>query len=219
LKEALDMYLFFFYYFQRIKIILYLILILSFSQFFISPLFDDDSVDREIDAVNSENKKNFQNDDRRVNQLVKSFSRSEHAYSKFGTGNLQTLKTIPASNGICIRDELIKFHNKYYSSNIMTLCMLGPESLDILQDYVLTMFCEVKNKNFQKITYEKPFTDDSLGDITYVMPIKEIHYLEILFQLNDYREHYDSNPSRYVNDLMGHEGIGSLLSELKAKGW
>jgi insulysin len=192
----------------------------SFSQFFISPLFDPSSVDREINAVNSENNKNLQVDAWRINQLEKSFSRSDHPYSKFGTGNLETLKTIPTSEGISTRDELIKFHDKYYSSNMMALCLLGAEPLDTLQEYAVNMFSEVKNKSLSKMTFEKnPFSDDSLRDISYVIPIQDTHYLNVLFQLPDYSEHYESDPCHYVSHLIGHEGQGSLLSELKAKGW
>ena len=102
----------------------------------------------------------------------------------------------------------------------MTLCVLGSESLDTLQDYALNMFSRVKDKNLKKLTYEsRPFSDDSIGDITYVIPIKETHYLNVIFQLPDYRQYYESDPCYYVSHLIGHGGIGSLLSELKEKGW
>jgi len=39
-----------------------------------------------VNAVNSENDKNLQNDTWRLNQLEKSTCKAGHAYSKFGTG-------------------------------------------------------------------------------------------------------------------------------------
>ncbi len=147
-------------------------------------------------------------------------SRSDHPYSKFGTGNLETLKTIPTSNGISIRDELIKFHDSYYSSNIMTLCLLGAEPLDTMQEYIENMFVDVKNKKQERLTYDpKPYSTDSLADITYVVPIQDTHFVNVLFQIPDYIDNYGSNPGRYICHLIGHEGPGSLLSKLKAKGW
>ena len=119
----------------------------SFSQFFISPLFDADSVDREIKAVDSENQKNLMCDIRRINQLEKSTCRADHPFSKFGTGNLSTLKTEPEKLGLRVRDELIKFYAKYYSSNLMNLCLLGKETLDELQAYAVDMFSDIPNKN------------------------------------------------------------------------
>lgn len=40
-------------------------------------------------------------------------------------GNKLTLETRPSKDGIDIRQELLKFHSTYYSSNLMGLCVLG----------------------------------------------------------------------------------------------
>lgn len=101
-----------------------------FAQFFISPLFDSGSTDREINAVDSENQKNLKSDAWRLDQIEKSIARPDHPYSKFGTGNLQTLKTEPEKIGLSVRDELLKFHSKYYSSNLMSLVLLGKSFFD-----------------------------------------------------------------------------------------
>ena len=119
----------------------------SFSQFFISPLFDASSTDRELNAVDSENQKNLQSDAWRVDQLEKSTCRADHPFSKFGTGNLSTLKTEPEKLGLSVREELLNFHTKYYSANLMTLCLLGKETLDELQAYAVDMFSDIPNKN------------------------------------------------------------------------
>jgi insulysin len=64
-------------------------------------------------------------DGRRLFQLGKHLSGRTHPYWHFGTGNLITLKDLPEKEGINPRDELIKFYNKYYSSNIMKLAIIG----------------------------------------------------------------------------------------------
>jgi insulysin len=97
----------------------------SFAQFFISPLFDASSTERELNAVDSENQKNLQSDAWRLDQLEKSTSNASHPYLKFSTGNLQTLKIEPESKGLSVREELLKFHSQYYSANLMTLSLLG----------------------------------------------------------------------------------------------
>lgn len=40
-------------------------------------------------------------------------------------GNKYTLKTAPKEKNINIREELLKFHSEWYSSNIMALAVLG----------------------------------------------------------------------------------------------
>ena len=86
-----------------------------------SPLFTESSTDREVKAVNSENEKNLASDPWRQQQLERSMSKEGHDYGKFGTGNSETLNDIPKSKGIDVRQELLKFHEKWYSSNIMGL--------------------------------------------------------------------------------------------------
>lgn len=72
-----------------------------------------------------EHKKNRQQDSWRMFQLEKSLSNPNHPYCHFGTGNLETLYEDPKKNGQDIRQELLKFHDTYYSANIMKLCILG----------------------------------------------------------------------------------------------
>ena len=40
-------------------------------------------------------------------------------------GNKYTLKTRPLELGVDVREELLKYHAKYYSSNLMTLAIVG----------------------------------------------------------------------------------------------
>ena len=40
-------------------------------------------------------------------------------------GNKVTLETRPLELGLDVREELIKFHSQHYSSNLMTLAVLG----------------------------------------------------------------------------------------------
>ncbi|CAG8781896.1 11752_t:CDS:2, partial [Racocetra persica] len=96
-----------------------------FSQFFISPIFDPSCTDREILAVDSEHKKNRQSDAWRLFQLERSLSDLKHPYSRFGSGNLFSLRDIPRQKGLDIRNELLKFHERYYSANLMKLVVLG----------------------------------------------------------------------------------------------
>ena len=58
-------------------------------------------------------------------QLEKSLSNPDHPYCHFGTGSLETLYDEPKAKGQDIRAELLKFHDNYYSANIMKLCILG----------------------------------------------------------------------------------------------
>jgi insulysin len=96
-----------------------------FAQFFIAPLFTDSCTEREILAVDSENKKNLQSDMWRMYQLEKSTSSKQHSYWRFGTGNKQTLWDDPVSQGRNVRSELLEWYGRHYSANVMKLVVLG----------------------------------------------------------------------------------------------
>lgn len=52
-----------------------------FSQFFICPLFNQEGVDREVNAINSEYSKNVQTDSRRFFQLLKKIADPKHPFA------------------------------------------------------------------------------------------------------------------------------------------
>ncbi len=48
--------------------------------------------------------------------------------------------------------------------------------------------------------------------------VKQGHALTVTFQLPSLFKHYTAKAEDYVSHLVGHEGAGSLLSALKARG-
>ena len=126
-----------------------------FSAFFVCPLFTASATSRELEAVNSENAKNLLSDMWRSFQLQKSTADPEHPFSKFGTGNRETLETTPAKNGIDVRRVLLDFHEKYYSASIMKLCVVGKETLDQLQAMVEPRFSRIRNNGAEPLKYRE----------------------------------------------------------------
>lgn len=192
-----------------------------FAQFFIAPLFLSSTLDRELKAVDSENKKNLQSDNWRLNQLNKSLSNPKHPYHHFSTGNLETLSNEPRKRGVDIRKEFISFHDEHYSANRMKLVVLGKESLDELETWVGDLFEGVHNKDLPKTRWDgvQPFTKDELMTQIFAKPVMDQRTLEIYFPYEDEDDLYETQPSRYISHLIGHEGPGSLLAYIKAKGW
>merc|ERR1711892_1382369 len=145
-----------------------------FSQFFLCPLFTESATEREVNAVNSEHEKNIPNDTWRINQIEKVTADQKHDFSKFGTGNKETLDTLPKKQGLSV--VVPKWE-------------------------------------------EPPFTPEECGSMTWIVPVKDIRNLNITWGIPDLAPHYQSCPGSYLGHLIGHEGPGSLLSELKARGW
>lgn len=191
----------------------------KFSYFFSSPLFSQNALETEINAVNSEHEKNLQNDYWRISQIEKSMAKVSHDFTKFGTGNKYTLDILPRSNNINVRKALIAFHNKWYSSNIMALSVLGKESLDELQDMVIKHFSAITNKNVSiPVWSNHPFGPEQCGWVCYIVPVKDIRWLILTFPIPDLHQFYKSDPCHYISHLIKHKARGSLFSYLKELG-
>ena len=189
-----------------------------FAQFFIDPLMLADSVTREMEAVNSEYQKNKENDGWRECQIQRLLGDQTHDFSKFNIGNLETLRDVPNSKKLDIRQELFKFHEKWYSANNMHLCVLGKEPLDDLEKIVVPMFTPIVNRNVKCQTWDHPYKAEHLMKEVRIVPIKDKRCMSISFVYPDETKHYKSAPGHYLSHLIGHEGHGSLLSELKELG-
>ncbi|OCK75895.1 hypothetical protein K432DRAFT_307572 [Lepidopterella palustris CBS 459.81] len=192
-----------------------------FAQFFVAPLFLEDTLDRELKAVDSENKKNLQNDTWRLHQLSKSLSNPKHPVCHFSTGNFKTLHDEPLARGVQIRDEFIQFYDKHYSANRMKLVVLGRESLNVLENWVEELFSLVPNKDLARLRWDNvsPLTENELLMQIFAKPVFEMRTLDFSFVYRDEEDMYASQPSRYLSHLIGHEGPGSILAYIKAKGW
>jgi insulysin len=187
-----------------------------FAQFFISPLFDAQYVDREKNAVEAEYQMGLKSDARRGLDVLQEVLNQDHPYSQFTVGSLETLADRPDSG---IRDELVEFYNKYYSANVMRLVVLGSQSLDELEALTRPLFSQVPNHSYQRKTIEAPlFEPGQLPMFVEVQPLATQQQLDVSFPIPDYRYQYRVNPQSYLGNLIGHEGKGSLLSRLKAEG-
>ncbi len=187
-----------------------------FAQFFIAPRFDAEYVGREKNAVEAEYQMGLKSDSRRGLDVLQEVMNPGHPYSQFTVGSLESLADRPGSP---VRDELISFYEKHYSANVMRLVVLGSQSLDELQELVVPMFTPVLNKSFEHSKIEAPFfTGEELPMFVQVKPQATLRELSVNFPIDDYRAQYREKPISYLGNLVGHEGEGSLLSQLKEYG-
>ncbi|KAH8747289.1 Metalloenzyme, LuxS/M16 peptidase-like protein [Diaporthe sp. PMI_573] len=192
-----------------------------FAQFFVEPLFLESTLDRELRAVESENKKNLQSDTSRLRQLQKSLSNPAHPYCHFSTGNLDVLKIDPEARGVNVRQKFIDFYESHYSANRMKLVVLGREPLDVLESWVVEYFSPIQDKNLKPNRWQDsvPLGLEQLGLQVFAKPVMDSRELGLSFPFLDEDELFESLPSTYISHLIGHEGPGSIMSYIKSKGW
>lgn len=194
-----------------------------FSQFFKQPLFSPDSTSREIKAVDAEDSKNHQLDGRRSLQILKALMNPSHPYSKFSTGNIQTLVGGNVDEkGLVVREAMKSFYHRYYTSRKMGLALAGPQSLSEMENFAKEYFSDIvhclTNSKSSVSDFTNPMLPSSLGQMIYIHPVRDISEMNIIWVLPSVRENYRSDPSRLFSFLLGHEGKGSLFAFLQNKG-
>lgn len=155
----------------------------------------------ETNAVNSENNKNFESDSWRYYQLFYELAQQGSAFNRFIIGNSETL------NKDGIRQELIEFYNKWYSSNIMKICMYSNKPLDELESMLRAKFSLIENKNIEKPSYSIPenYPSSYLGKLVKMESIKDINELNIIWILKNYEKDTDY-PLNYITHVLAHQG-------------
>jgi len=188
-----------------------------FAQFFIAPLFNEELVTRERQAVESEYSLNLKNDGRRQFAARRRAYNPEHPAAGFSVGSQQTLGDRSDSK---VRDELIAFYEKHYSANIMRLVLVGPQSLDELENWAQDKFSTIANRNanFQHTDIDL-YPENLLPAVLGIVPEKEFHQLVLHFPIPDIDRHRYKKPLYLIAHLLGNEGVGSPLSLLKQNGW
>lgn len=184
-----------------------------FAQFFIAPLFQQAYVDREKNAVDSEYRLRLKDDGWRGFMISKITQNSAHPVSSFNIGTLESLDGD-------VRADLLRFFEEHYSANQMSLVILSNETLDQLEPWVRDLFGQIRNRNLENIEREPPlYADGQLPATLRYDNIKDSFGVSYTFPAPSGIAVYRKKPSRYISNLVGHEGEGSLHKLLSEKGW
>jgi len=120
-----------------------------------------------------------------------------------------------------MRDSLLNFHKKWYSSNIMTLVINGKSKLEDQEKWVKEYFSPIKNINVNVPDFSSPpaYTSDNLSKLYKFVPIQDEDQLTIYWWVPTcYERDFKRRPFKYFSYLIGHEGENSLLSYLISEG-
>ena len=193
-----------------------------FSGYFLSPLLKMDAVEREVTAVESEFERVVNNDATRVEAIMGHVSREAHPYRVFGWGNRQSLTENPLWKQGLIRDKLREHWEKHYHAGRMSLTLLGEQPLDELQAMVAKTFGDMRADGEPAVSYASagaPYANETLPLRIDTTMIREGKQLDLVFTVpSELRRAYRRKSTEYVEELIGHEGEGSLFASLKSRG-
>jgi len=181
-----------------------------FCEFFKTPIFSKNSIEKELKAIESEHLKNISNENWRLSMLLKTISNKNYPFSKFSTGNNDYLLK---DN---IRDELISFFNKYYSSNLMTLVIYHNSNI---VNQITKLFKTIKNKNINRPIYDnKPFNIKSskyCNNLIKYIPVIEENNINILWQIDSTKKYINYKPLKFLGYIINNKNDTSLYNKLK----
>jgi insulysin len=190
----------------------------KFAQFFIKPSLNKSAIEREMKAVESENKKNSRSDSDRFYELLRQESNASSPFCRFMIGNLQTLKKPK------VRKALFKFYESYYSSHLMNLVVLSNIELKQMETHIDELFSTVRCVELtDELNYTPdllyPYDENNLGYLYKVVPVKDKNLLEFRWFINEnMNKYYKEDPLGYLTAIFGHEGPNSLGSSLIKEG-
>ena len=188
-----------------------------FAQFFIAPLFTEEYVEREKNAVHSEYFTRIDNDGVRAAEVFESVINPRHPAAKFNAGNLETLADKPDQTA---REVLIDFYQTYYSADRMILALTSNASLDALEALAREKFAAVPVLEQVPDTAFPPLFDEgSLPKVVEYKPVQEQRALTLTFPIEPVRKHKRVNPLGFITSLINTEVENSLRERLKARGW
>lgn len=210
-----------------------------FSRFFIDPIFKEEAILREINAVHNEYENFLLNDQWRFQEVLRNLANKDSIFNHFQIGDNQHLK----SKNISILLEITKFFKEFYSAHKMHLVVYSNHPNDIIKKMIKEKFSLIPNnkkwifpKHFNpKITNSNfllkkhhrtkkndkltPFNKSNLGLFIWYKSSTNANILSIVFPLQNNMLKIDSKikPLVFIRRLFMDRSKNSLFSFLKRK--
>jgi len=181
-----------------------------------APLFAEDAVQKERQAIEAEFSMKLKDDGRRIYQAHKETINPAHPFAKFSVGNLQTLDDRPHQSA---REAVRQFYHQQYAASRMCLVLVSAYPLTHQRTLVEQHFSNLPAHLPAKQPLAEPlYQQEHLGIRLNIQPHKPAQRLVMSFALPDIQPWYPYKIVSFLAHLLGDEGPGSLLSHLKAQG-
>jgi len=190
-----------------------------FSRFFIDPLFDKDSISREINAVNNEHLKNINNDGWREFQLMLNLTDITSPTHTFITGSKNTLDKMD------IREKMIEFYNKYYVSENISICVASSIKTSKIKDMINSTFGHIKKQSYNEpdatlLGKSKPFYKTNQGKLFHLQSVANIHKISYVWEIPDVTYNMNlMNDFMLLFNILGDKSESSFIFLLKNMGY
>ena len=180
------------------------------------PIFDPQFADKERNAVNAEMTLYRSSDGFRIQQVDSETINPNHPSSQFSGGNLETLRDKDNSK---LQDELVNFHNKYYSANIMVGVIYSNQSIKKLQKLAEATYGKIPNKNIVVTPITQPaITQEYTGKEITIVPAQPRKMLSLKFPIENDINKFSDKTNEYLIYLISNNSKNTLADQLQKQG-
>ncbi|KAG5471532.1 hypothetical protein LSCM1_01626 [Leishmania martiniquensis] len=194
-----------------------------FVEFFAAPSFSPGAVAREVNAVHSEDEKNHNNDYWRLDEVLRGFCNPKHPRSRYGNGNLTTLRDEPQQRGIDVRESLKVFYSRYYLAHGATIVVVSSRPADEVLQLIEGPLARMRQGAVPRFSYleadEPLFSSAALASWTNLRTVRKMRELRLMWAVRSPSSLWRSTPSAYISHILGHECNTSVLGLLKKRNW
>lgn len=183
-----------------------------FGHFFVDPLFNKNSVNREKEAVNAEHLKNVNDDGWRCQELLKVASNEKSWFRKFGTGSNETLDIKD------IEVHVRKFFEKYYSADKMTLIIVSKNHLFKDEKGINDIFSEITIKPIKNWELIQDIPILHPPKVIKYVPVEDRKHMRLTWEIPYFRNQLERSPNTFLGYLIRNRvknSIDYILSEKK----
>ena len=181
-----------------------------FSDFFINPKLDPKYIEKEKHAVNSEYKKNLQNDNFIIYENFLATANPNNPENRFFCGNLETLDNKDGK----LYGVLTDFFTKYYVADNMTLAIYSPEKISVLKYWVKKYFSAIASGDKAETTKELYVNAAQQGVMVNIETIKKENNLVLEFYFPFDKKQQNSSVFSYINSFL----VDNFFKPLKDQG-
>lgn len=204
-----------------------------FSNLFHCPLFVEDTIDRELSAIDSEFDQARQSNDVRCDAVLAQFMNGPA--SKFNYGNRESLTKVGL---VELQQRAKDFWMEHYLAQHMYLAIQAKMPLDELEVLVEKHFAKLRGqprtsvtipekpqqpitrgrpRDYQSLTIPEIFKDSFSDQLIHVEAIDNKIELILTWPIPSQAAEYHTKPCHFLEQLLDHEGSGGLVRRLKER--
>jgi insulysin len=181
-----------------------------FADYLFNSELKEEYILNELKNVDSEHKKNLNNDIYRIFNIEHMLADEKSEYNGFFTGSLETL------NKKDIREKMLDFYKKYYVPNNISLCIISDIEINKIDKMIKTHFEDFTNtKNSKKLIITKPIYTKNLNKAFLVNSINNTFQIKYIFETYDLNKYKKTKIFDFVSFLLNLETKNSLSDYLK----